>query len=69
MPFIDEVFPADSSSLVYDPLVDQLPDFAREVVTWKRPRQLCSAPQLFVDSAQPGDVVQGALGDCMYAKL
>jgi hypothetical protein len=65
MPFNDEVFPADVSSLCYDPEAKPLPDHVKEVYTWRRPRQLCSNPSLFVDSLQPGDVIQGALGDCM----
>eukprot|EP01125_Pyxidicula_operculata_P018703 TRINITY_DN666_c0_g1_i1.p1 TRINITY_DN666_c0_g1~~TRINITY_DN666_c0_g1_i1.p1 ORF type:complete len:735 (+),score=183.88 TRINITY_DN666_c0_g1_i1:24-2228(+) len=35
-------------------------------VQWKRPREFCSYPQLFVGGTDEGDVIQGALGDCWF---
>jgi len=37
-----------------------------EGIIWKRPHEICSNPQLFVDGVSSGDVIQGALGDCWF---
>jgi calpain len=33
-------------------------------IVWKRPNEFATNPQLFVDEAHPGDIIQGRLGDC-----
>ncbi|XP_062992554.1 calpain-5-like [Elgaria multicarinata webbii] len=57
--FEDPEFPATNASLFYhrDP-----PDG----VSWKRPGELCSDPQLFVDGISPRDLHQGSLGNCWF---
>ena len=35
-------------------------------VDWKRPKDFCPNPQLFIDGVESGDVIQGALGDCYF---
>ncbi|KAF0982122.1 hypothetical protein FDP41_011983 [Naegleria fowleri] len=64
MVFVDEVFPADKSSLCFEPDGDKLPDHVAECVSWKRPSQWCKNCSLFVDSVNPGDIEQAQLGDC-----
>lgn len=56
-PFIDNDFPADQRSL------GRLAD---KVASWRRPHEIHSNPQLFVDGVEEGDVVQGALGNCWF---
>eukprot|EP01125_Pyxidicula_operculata_P016579 TRINITY_DN5723_c0_g1_i1.p1 TRINITY_DN5723_c0_g1~~TRINITY_DN5723_c0_g1_i1.p1 ORF type:complete len:708 (+),score=180.70 TRINITY_DN5723_c0_g1_i1:166-2289(+) len=36
------------------------------IASWKRPNEICTNPQLFVDGCDPGDALQGALGDCYF---
>ncbi|KAJ3585632.1 hypothetical protein NHX12_014351 [Muraenolepis orangiensis] len=53
----DPLFPASSQSLFY----------RREPpagLTWKRPRELCKDPRLFVDGISTRDLHQGSLGNC-----
>jgi len=35
-------------------------------IEWKRPKDFCPNPQLFIDGVESGDVIQGALGDCYF---
>ncbi|XP_076435379.1 calpain-5-like [Babylonia areolata] len=59
MLFIDSEFPPDDRSL------SSTPDKFGNVV-WKRPKQICDNPQLFVEGASAGDVTQGRLGNCWF---
>lgn len=60
VPFSDPIFPAEDSSLGSGSHLRELPG----KVVWKRPRDLCSNPKLFVDGASSCDVKQGSLGNC-----
>ncbi|ESP04935.1 hypothetical protein LOTGIDRAFT_205978 [Lottia gigantea] len=57
--FIDNEFPPDDRSLFYTP--NKIPG-----VVWKRPKQICENPKLFVEGASSGDVSQGRLGNCWF---
>ncbi|GFN79965.1 calpain-5 [Plakobranchus ocellatus] len=57
--FIDTEFPPDDRSLSSTP-----GKFGG--VVWKRPKQICSDPMLFVEGASAGDVTQGKLGNCWF---
>lgn len=57
--FIDLEFPPDDRSLFYSR--GKLAD-----VVWKRPKQICDDPKLFVEGASAGDVTQGRLGNCWF---
>lgn len=37
-----------------------------EDVKWKRLTELVDNPSVFVDGVEPGDVIQGSLGDCYF---
>ncbi|XP_062300798.1 calpain-5-like [Scomber scombrus] len=55
--FKDPLFPATAQSLF----------FKREPppgLTWKRPREICKDPRLFVDGISTRDLHQGSLGNC-----
>ncbi|CAJ1086160.1 calpain-5-like [Xyrichtys novacula] len=55
--FKDPLFPAAAQSLFYK----------REPppgLTWKRPREICKDPRLFVDGISTRDLHQGSLGNC-----
>ncbi|XP_070849791.1 calpain-5 [Chaetodon trifascialis] len=55
--FKDPLFPATGQSLFYK----------REPppgLTWKRPREMCKDPRLFVDGISTRDLHQGSLGNC-----
>lgn len=39
---------------------------AEPVAEWKRISELSDNPALFVDGVEPGDVIQGSLGDCWF---
>ncbi|KAK6323223.1 hypothetical protein J4Q44_G00055620 [Coregonus suidteri] len=55
--FKDPLFPPSTLSLFYkrDPPLG---------LTWKRPRELCKDPRLFVDRISTWDLHQGSLGNC-----
>ncbi|XP_054609593.1 calpain-5-like [Dunckerocampus dactyliophorus] len=55
--FKDPVFPATAQSLFYK----RAPPPG---VTWKRPREICKDPRLFVDGISTRDLHQGSLGNC-----
>ncbi|KAK6194889.1 hypothetical protein SNE40_000425 [Patella caerulea] len=57
--FIDTEFPPDDRSLFFTPNKMQ-------GVVWKRPKQICDNPKLFVEGASSGDVSQGRLGNCWF---
>uniref|UniRef100_A0A3B3ZGW6 Calpain catalytic domain-containing protein n=1 Tax=Periophthalmus magnuspinnatus TaxID=409849 RepID=A0A3B3ZGW6_9GOBI len=55
--FKDPLFPASAQSLF----------FKRELppgLSWKRPREICRDPRLFVDGISTRDLHQGSLGNC-----
>ncbi|XP_076828489.1 calpain-5 [Brachyhypopomus gauderio] len=55
--FQDPLFPASAQSLFYK----RAPPPG---LTWKRPRELCRDPRLFVDGISTRDLHQGRLGNC-----
>ncbi|KAL8625593.1 hypothetical protein ACOMHN_014681 [Nucella lapillus] len=57
--FIDSEFPPDDRSLSSTP-----GKFGN--IVWKRPKQICDNPKLFVEGASSGDVTQGKLGNCWF---
>ncbi|XP_030249769.1 calpain-5a [Sparus aurata] len=57
--FEDPLFPTTDQSLFY-----QSNRIGR--VTWKRPKELCSDPHLFVDGISAHDLHQGQLGNCWF---
>jgi hypothetical protein len=67
--FGDSEFPAEDSSLYNDPSAP--PDYAMDMpaVEWKRPQEILpenEEPRMYRDSMSPGDIKQGALGDCWF---
>ncbi|XP_064639206.1 calpain-5-like isoform X2 [Lineus longissimus] len=58
-PFIDNEFPPDDKSLFYS-------KGKLAGVIWKRPKDICENPQLFVEGVDRGDVHQGRLGNCWF---
>lgn len=57
--FEDPVFPADNDSLFYKTQRVQ-------GVQWKRPKEFCSDPHLFVDGISSHDLHQGQVGNCWF---
>ncbi|XP_034557645.1 calpain-5-like [Notolabrus celidotus] len=57
--FEDPLFPTNDQSLFYQ---------SNRIgsVTWKRPKDLCSKPHLFVDGISAHDLHQGQLGNCWF---
>ncbi|KAK5848331.1 hypothetical protein PBY51_005956 [Eleginops maclovinus] len=55
--FKDPLFPATAQSLFYR----RKPPPG---LTWKRPREICKDPRLFVDGISTRDLHQGSLGNC-----
>uniref|UniRef100_A0A673AJM7 Calpain-5-like n=1 Tax=Sphaeramia orbicularis TaxID=375764 RepID=A0A673AJM7_9TELE len=55
--FKDPLFPPTAQSLFYKR--DPPPG-----LTWKRPREICKDPRLFVDGISTRDLHQGSLGNC-----
>ncbi|XP_054863413.1 calpain-5-like isoform X2 [Amphiprion ocellaris] len=55
--FKDPLFPATNQSLFYK----REPPLG---LTWKRPREICKDPRLFVDGISTRDLHQGSLGNC-----
>ncbi|XP_013401269.1 calpain-5 isoform X3 [Lingula anatina] len=58
-PFIDTDFPPDDKSLFYT-------KGKLAGVEWKRPKDICENPKLFVEGTSSGDVSQGQLGNCWF---
>ena len=61
--FEDDEFPADSSSVCFYNLPQELSDGG---VKWLRPHEITKTPFLFVDGTNRRDVKQGILGDYYY---
>lgn len=57
----DPEFPAEARSLHPSD-----PTKVAAVTRWRRTTEISQNPQLFVDTIDEGDVVQGALGDCWF---
>lgn len=57
--FEDPLFPTNDQSLFYQ--TNRIGN-----VTWKRPKDLCSNPHLFVDGISAHDLHQGQLGNCWF---
>ncbi|KAG8001752.1 Calpain-5 [Nibea albiflora] len=57
--FEDPLFPTTDQSLFYQ-------DNVIGNVTWKRPKELCNDPHLFVDGISAHDLHQGQLGNCWF---
>ncbi|XP_029436793.1 calpain-5-like [Rhinatrema bivittatum] len=55
--FEDPLFPATNESLFYQ----RSPPVG---MVWKRPKEICTNPQLFVDGISSRDLHQGSLGNC-----
>uniref|UniRef100_A0A3B3C037 Si:dkey-19b23.13 n=1 Tax=Oryzias melastigma TaxID=30732 RepID=A0A3B3C037_ORYME len=55
--FKDPLFPASDQSLFYKRA-------SPPGLTWKRPREICKDPRLFVDGISTRDLHQGSLGNC-----
>ncbi|XP_072356490.1 calpain-2 catalytic subunit-like [Scyliorhinus torazame] len=60
--FQDNSFPASPSSLGFKELAPN--SYKTRDVVWRRPREICSNPQFFIEGATRTDICQGALGDC-----
>nr|XP_014348555.1 PREDICTED: calpain-6 [Latimeria chalumnae] len=58
-PFEDPIFPANKESLFYK----RLPP---DRIEWKRPKELCEDPRLFVEGISSHDLHQGKLGNCWF---
>ncbi|KAM8998051.1 calpain-6 isoform 1-T2 [Ara ararauna] len=57
--FEDPKFPASDESLFYQ-------SASRRKVEWKRPKDLCEDPHLFVNGISSHDLHQGTLGNCWF---
>ncbi|XP_077154833.1 calpain-5 [Ranitomeya variabilis] len=57
--FEDPIFPANNDSLFYKTQRVQ-------GVQWKRPKEFCSDPHLFVDGISAHDLHQGQVGNCWF---
>ncbi|CAB1348887.1 unnamed protein product [Coregonus sp. 'balchen'] len=57
--FEDSVFPATDQSLFYK--TNRI-----GTITWKRPKELCDNPKLFVNGISAHDLLQGQLGNCWF---
>jgi calpain-5 len=58
-PFIDTEFPPDNKSLFTT-------SSKGAGIEWKRPKDICQDPKLFVEGASSNDVTQGSLGNCWF---
>jgi len=57
--FVDPEFPANDKSLFFS-------NAKLGGLQWKRPKDICSNPQLFVEGTSSNDVTQGQLGNCWF---
>ena len=58
--FEDDEFPASDKSLFYSGS-GKLGN-----IEWKRPKEICDNPQLFVEGVSSNDLVQGEIGNCWF---
>eukprot|EP00741_Cyanophora_paradoxa_P022170 tig00021435_g21402.t1 len=65
--FEDDAFPASERSLFRDPDRPWQGHIDLKMCQWLRPKEFCPGqPKLFIDGVEPGDVIQGMLGDCWF---
>ncbi|XP_043854878.1 calpain-5 [Dromiciops gliroides] len=57
--FEDPTFPANDESLYYS-------GTRRQDVQWRRPKDICENPRLFVDGISSHDLHQGQVGNCWF---
>ncbi|KAK2167765.1 hypothetical protein LSH36_24g05011 [Paralvinella palmiformis] len=57
--FVDKEFPAEEKSLFKS-------GGKLAGIEWKRPKDICSDPHLFVEGASSNDLIQGELGNCWF---
>lgn len=58
--FVDPEFPPEVKSMYYSR------PMAPESIEWKRPKDICEDPHLFVSGIDTKDVTQGKLGNCWF---
>ncbi|XP_041880152.1 calpain-5 [Corvus kubaryi] len=56
--FEDPLFPANDDSLFYKSRI--------QGIQWKRPKEICNDPRLFVDGISSHDLHQGQVGNCWF---
>nr|XP_020633503.1 calpain-5-like [Pogona vitticeps] len=56
--FEDPLFPANDDSLFYKSRI--------QGIQWKRPKEICDDPHLFVDGISCHDLHQGQVGNCWF---
>uniref|UniRef100_A0A8C5RKV8 Calpain catalytic domain-containing protein n=1 Tax=Laticauda laticaudata TaxID=8630 RepID=A0A8C5RKV8_LATLA len=56
--FEDPLFPANDDSLFYKSRI--------QGIQWKRPKDICEDPHLFVDGISSHDLHQGQVGNCWF---
>ncbi|KAK2520169.1 hypothetical protein Q9233_011613 [Columba guinea] len=56
--FEDPLFPANDDSLFYKSRI--------QGIQWKRPKEICDDPHLFVDGISSHDLHQGQVGNCWF---
>jgi calpain-5 len=59
--FVDDQFPPNASSLY-----KFSPPRSRQSIVWKRPSEITTNPQFFVNKADRNDLSQGEIGDCWF---
>ena len=62
--FTDPTFPPTNASLYANGVPPG--KVSRPVAKWIRISELAKEPALFVNGVEPGDVLQGSLGDCWF---
>ncbi|PRP83981.1 hypothetical protein PROFUN_08665 [Planoprotostelium fungivorum] len=62
--YVDPDFPCSETSLYKN--TKQPPQGWPKITEWKRITDICVAPVMFADGIEPGDIIQGALGDCWF---
>ncbi|KAJ8598668.1 hypothetical protein CTAYLR_003080 [Chrysophaeum taylorii] len=62
--YTDLTFPPLGGAVVYDPHDPLYEMTLGGDVVWRRPTSFCSKPLLFENGIEPGDIIQGKLGNC-----